>query len=111
MSCYNPKIYERPDVSFQLCDIIIISTTEKLQQFSLIRTKTLKIALSIFARTQQRFSIVVIRRLIKMTPTSSLHKTGNHFPFYKIYNRIRHLRQKVVVSIFVGISAQTLFLI
>ena len=55
MSCYDPQIYERPDVSFQLCDIIIISTTEKLQQFSLIRTKTWKIALSIFALTEERF--------------------------------------------------------
>ena len=98
-------------MSFQLCDVIIISTTEKLQQFSLVRTKTWKIALSIFALTEERFPIVVIRRLIKMTPMSSLHKNRDYFPLYKIYNRIRHLRQTLVVNVFLGISAQTRFLI
>ena len=38
-------------------------------------------------------------------------KIWNYFLFCKIYNRIRHVRQTVVASVLVAISAQTKFLI
>ena len=68
-------------------------------------------ALPIYAQAQQRFLVVRIRRLVKMKPMSFLHKMRNYFLFWRIYNRIFHLRQKVVATLLVGIFAQTRFLI
>ena len=64
--------------------------------------------LPIYVQTQQRFLIVWIRRLVKTMPMSFLHKMKNYFLFCRIYNIIRHLRQTVVASVLMGISAQTL---
>ena len=35
----------------------------------------------------------------------------NYFPFYRIYKKIRYLRQTVVANVLVGISALTRFVI
>ena len=63
----------------------------------------------IYAQTKQKFLIVQIRRLVKITAMFFLHKMRNYFLFCRIYNRIRHLRQTVVVSVLVGISTNTVF--
>ena len=72
---------------------------------------TRECALLIYAQTQQKFLIVRICRLVKMMPMSFLHKMRNYFLFCRIYNRICHLRQTVVASVLMGISAQARVLI
>ena len=69
-------------------------------------TLTRERALPIYAQTQQMFLIVQISRLVKITPMSFFGKMRNYFLLCRIYNRIRHLRQTVVASVLVGISAQ-----
>ena len=60
-----------------------------------------------YAQTQQRFLVVPIRTLVKEKLMSFHHKMKNSFLFYRIYNRIRHLRLTVVATVLVGISIQT----
>ena len=50
-------------------------------------------------------------QLVKIIAMSFLHKMRKYFLFCRNYNRIRHLRQTIVANVFVGISAQTQFLI
>ena len=90
------------DLSKIYCELLACE-----ESFPLTRER----ALPIYAQTQQRFLIVRIRRLVKMTPMSFLHKMRNYLLFCRIYNKIRHPRQIVVANLLVGISAQTRFLI
>ena len=67
---------------------------------------TQECAPSFYAQTQQRFLVVPIRTLVKEMLMSFLHKMKNCSLFYRIYNRICHLRITVVATVLVGISAQ-----